>query len=88
MGYLMIVAFVGAYPLMQRAPVEPKIARPAIVFSRPKITLKPGQPCAIPLLNVLRRNWGSDRMAIPVPRWPKSSAEVILPPAPSCDDVK
>jgi len=93
MGYFVIATFLGAYPfvrqpLVQQPRVEPRLAGPPIVLTRPKIALKPGQACAIPLLNVLRRTWGYDRMAVPAPRARRSSPDIIAPPAPSCDDVK
>lgn len=93
MGYFVIATFLGAYPfvqqpLVQQPHVEPRPVRPPIVLNRPKIALKPGQACAIPLRNVLRRRWGYDRMAVPTPRAPRSSPDVIPPPAPSCDDMK
>jgi hypothetical protein len=48
----------------------------------------PGQPCAIPLLNVLH----SIPPPVPMPRVPappgKFHIREVVPPAPSCDDVK
>jgi hypothetical protein len=89
MGYFMLAALAGAFPFGQQVPrTAPKLATP-VAISRPRIVLQPGQVCAIPLLNVLPRNWNGDRhMMVPVPGWPASSKEVIQPPAPSCDDVR
>jgi hypothetical protein len=69
-------------------PLPPGFAPPALVAPRPRIVLKPGQKCAIPLTNVLRRNWGHDRMAFHPPRPETPSRDIIPPPGPSCDDVK
>jgi len=98
MGYLLVVAFVGAYPFLQ-APPKPFPGSPQLRIypwanrnldiAKPKITLKPGQACAIPLLNVLQpRDKEIDRMVIPAPSFRASPQEVVEPPAPSCDDVK
>ena len=90
MGYFMIVAIMGAYPIPLQPPVQPRFARPAIVTTKPKTALKPGQGCAIPLLNVLRPNWGRDPMTFR-PRQPppqQMSKDFVQPPSPSCDDVR
>ena len=90
MGYYLLVAMLGGFPPAQppRAPL--KIVPPRTVVSvRPKITLKPGQACAIPLLNVLRKEWREDEKMVkhlPPPAYP--SSDVAPVPAPSCDDVK
>jgi hypothetical protein len=98
MGYLLVVAFVGAYPFLQAPPgtfhSSPQLriypwANRQVDTGRPKVTLKPGQACAIPLLNVLTpRNKNVDRMAIPAPSFRPLPGDVVEPPAPSCDDVK
>jgi len=89
MGYFMLAALAGAFPFGPQTPrTAPKLVNP-VVISKPKIVLKPGQVCAIPLLNVLPRNWNGDpHMVRKIPAPFTSSKEVILPPAPSCDDVK
>lgn len=72
-------------------PQPPRFAPPPLRFvPRPKIVLKPGQKCAIPLTNVLRRDWGHDRIAFPPRRGSPQfqSRDLIPPPGPSCDDVK
>lgn len=91
MGYYMLVAYIAGSPFFQLPPrVRPPLQAPQGFFNRtPKIALKPGQACAIPLLNVLPRGPGSDRgMVKHVPPAPVPSPEIVLPPAPSCDDVK
>jgi hypothetical protein len=50
------------------------------------ITLLPGQPCSIPLLNVPRGNT-NDRIAMPAPP-DVDHMPAIAVPAPSCNDVK
>ncbi len=54
----------------------------------PKIQLAPGQKCAIPLTNVLKKDAADNRMVFhPAP--PKNpAAGLVPPPAPSCDDVR
>jgi len=58
-----------------------------------KLTLKPGQPCAIPLINVLPPGPNPDPgiLGKVPPRDPsgdKFAMKDVIPPAPSCDDVK
>jgi hypothetical protein len=91
MGYFLIAAMVGGQPFWPVPPrIQPKVTPPGVVWVKPRIALKPGQACAIPLLNVLPRRWGHDdmvkRMAPPPPQ--EKSPEIVTPPAPSCDDVK
>jgi len=55
----------------------------------PKVQLAPGQKCAIPLTNTLKKDTTNDRMVFhpaPPPKGP--AAGIVLPPAPSCDDVR
>ena len=92
MGYFVLLAALGGYPWAQAAPPQGKMRNPpppAVVYVRPKIVLRPGQACAIPLLNVLPKDWrGDDKMVKRVPPPPSPSADVVAPPAPSCDDVR
>jgi len=44
--------------------------------------------CAIPLLNVLKKDRTNDHMTFHVPPKSTSKMPVISPPAPSCDDVR
>jgi hypothetical protein len=66
-------------------------AAPAVEPPRERISLKPGQACAIPLLNVLRRDNVDPKMILP--SGPAMGARmdakirIVAPPAPSCDDV-
>ena len=46
------------------------------------------QKCAIPLLNVLKKDLTNDHMVVHVPPSSSASIVVITPPAPSCDDVR
>lgn len=46
------------------------------------------QKCAIPLLNVLKKEPTNDRMVVHVPPSNSPSIVVITPPTPSCDDVR
>ena len=89
MGYLVIAAVLGVYPFLQ--PPQPRIlprnAPPQAIVVQPKALAEP-KLCAIPLTNVLRRNWGYDRMVVPHLLPPRQKAEVVAPPAPSCDDVQ
>src|SRR6478752_7386822 len=98
MGYLLVVAFMGAYPFVQAPPgtfqrppqlrLNPWASR-QVNIAKPKITLKPGQACAIPLINVLRqRDKKIDPMIVPAPSFRPLPGDVVEPPAPSCDDVK
>jgi hypothetical protein len=54
----------------------------------PRMRLAPGQKCAIPLTNVLKKDATGDRMIFhpAAPRNP--AAGLVPPPAPSCDDVR
>jgi hypothetical protein len=91
MGYYMLVAYIAGSPFFQLPPgARPPLRAPQGFFDRTrKITLKPGQLCAIPLLNVLPRGSGTDRgMVKHLPPTPVPSAEIVQLPAPSCDDVK
>jgi hypothetical protein len=61
------------------------------VVTNGKIALAPGQPCAIPLKNVLPEAAATadEKMIVPVPKSPpRFPAREVSPPAPSCDDVK
>ncbi|SPE34702.1 conserved exported hypothetical protein [Candidatus Sulfopaludibacter sp. SbA3] len=60
----------------------------AAVRTQPKITLAPGQKCAIPLLNVLKKDNTNDHMTIQVPPSHGWTMPIVAPPAPSCDDVR
>jgi hypothetical protein len=54
----------------------------------PRIELAPGQKCAIPLKNGLKKDTTNDRMIFH-PSLPKPpAAGFVPPPAPSCDDVR
>ena len=68
--------------LMAAPPVEPP---------RERISLKPGQACSIPLLNVLRRDNVDPKMILPsgpmVGAKMDAKIRIVAPPAPSCDDV-
>lgn len=88
MGYIMLATLVGAFPFGSQWPrPEPKPVNPVII-DRLRTALKPGQVCAIPLINVLPRRWNGDpRMRIPIPK-PVLPKDVVAPPAPSCDDVR
>ena len=90
MGYLMIVALVGGYPFyMPRPPrIQPRFVPPVVRQVPPRIALRPGQKCAIPLLNVLPNHRFYDNMVKRLPPAPRPSPEIVEPPAPSCDDVK
>jgi hypothetical protein len=91
MGYYMLVAYMAGSPFFPLPPrVRPPLQAPQGFFNRTRtITLKPEQACAIPLLNVLPRGPGYDRgMVKHLPPTPVPSAEIVSPPAPSCDDVK
>ena len=87
-------------PRMRQFQVNPEIwkkffknqkgpATPFVPVSRKRVTvtLKPGQPCAIPLTNVLKFPM-SDHMIFPTPPPEKFPILQVVPPAPSCDDVK
>lgn len=79
MGYFMLITMVGALPYVpQRLAIAPE----------PKILLKPHQVCAIPLLNALKRPWNFDRAMVKQVPPPAPSKDVVVPPAPSCDDVR
>jgi hypothetical protein len=90
MGYFVLVAMLGGFPPGQPPRPPVKIVPPrTVVKVRPKIALKPGQACAIPLLNVLPKEWrGDDKMVKRIAPPPYPSGDVVAPPAPSCDDVK
>lgn len=60
---------------------------PAKAAVQEKSALAPGQPCAIPLVNVLR-SVPHDRMLIPAVPSARSTTPEVRLPAPSCDDVK
>jgi hypothetical protein len=54
-----------------------------------KIELAPGQKCAIPLTNALKKDTTNDRMVFhPAPATKSPAAGIVTPPAPSCDDVR
>ena len=60
MGYIMLATLVGAFPFGSQLPrTEPKPVNPVII-DRLRTVLKPGQVCAIPLINVLPRKWNGD----------------------------
>ena len=90
MGYFALVAMLGGFPWGQ--PPQPPlrtVPQRTVMKVRPRIALKPGQACAIPLLNVLPKDWRADeKMVKRIPSPPVPSADVVAPPAPSCDDVK
>ena len=89
MGYFMLATLVaGAFPFGPLPPrMPPRTVNPAIT-GRLKPLLKPGQVCAIPLVNVLPRRWNRDpRFVVPVPA-PVLPKDVVAPPVPSCDDVR
>jgi hypothetical protein len=44
--------------------------------------------CAIPLINVLKKDPANDRMVFHVAPSNRGTMAVIPPPAPSCDDVR
>ncbi|HXB69945.1 MAG TPA: hypothetical protein VNY05_16955 [Candidatus Acidoferrales bacterium] len=66
-------------------------AAPAAQPPRERISLKPGQACAIPLLNVLRPENVDPKMILPsgpaVGARIEARIRIVTPPAPSCDDV-
>ncbi len=64
--------------------------KPPAVATPPKITLAPGQQCAIPLLNALKKDATNDPMIrhLRPPKNPAASKGIVPPPAPSCDDVR
>ena len=54
----------------------------------PKAALAPGQKCAIPLVNALKKDETHDPMVHhPAPAG-APNAFIVPPPAPSCDDVR
>lgn len=61
---------------------------PAAPEQQPKITLAPGQKCAIPLANALKKDETRDKMVFHLPPAKHGTIAVIAPPAPSCDDVR
>lgn len=89
MGYLMLATLVvGAFPFGPPMPRTPPRTVNPFIIGRLKPLLKPGQVCAIPLVNVLPRRWhGDPRFVVPVPA-PVLPKDVVAPPAPSCDDVR
>ncbi|HUI55124.1 MAG TPA: hypothetical protein VLY04_09140 [Bryobacteraceae bacterium] len=60
-----------------------------VIMVAPKVTLAPGQACAIPLVNVLRTD-PHDRIVVAPRRFQtfEPKAPQVKVPAPSCDDVK
>ena len=54
----------------------------------PKVELAPGQPCAIPLLNALKKETTNDKMVHLLPPSKEAKIVTVSPPAPSCDDVR
>lgn len=87
MGYLVFAAVMGVYPFLPQPQVVPRNLRPPAIVIQPRVSQEP-KLCAIPLTNVLRRNWGYDRMVVPRLLPQRQKAEVVEPPAPSCDDVQ
>ncbi len=83
-----------------RVAPEELLRRPGLpapgIWLTPKgaaIPLAHGQPCAIPLINVLTKEAArmDEKMVIPLP--PKDgprqfTMKEVTPPAPSCDDIK
>ena len=65
--------------------------RAAVPQAGNKLTLKPGQKCAVPLKNVLPAGMDPDPAMVKAPP-PTPGAGLPMkeasPPAPSCDDVK
>ena len=91
MGYFVLIAFMGAYPFPPQQQLRNFLRHPApqaVVNVKPGISLKPGQACAIPLVNALHGQWSDDNMVKHLQPAPRPSADVVPPPAPSCDDVK
>ena len=95
MGYLMILALAGAFPFTPQPRTQPKFVAPFRLNGKQMTVLKPGQACAIPLRNALRRDWGFDNMVKQIPKPPAAQAAaepkdkmVVPPPAPSCDDAR
>jgi hypothetical protein len=62
---------------------------PSAPMAEPKqgLSLQPGQPCAIPLLNVLPRGNVDPKMILPAGPPVDARIRIVAPPAPSCDDV-
>jgi hypothetical protein len=72
--------------------VKPKeklfLAAPGPRADAGKLTLKPGQPCAVPLKKALAPSPNPDpKMIVNIAPQSFPVSEVVLP-APSCDDVK
>ena len=53
-----------------------------------KVTLQPGQKCAIPLQNALKKDETNDKMVFHSAPSKGSTIVIVPPPAPSCDDVR
>ncbi len=53
-----------------------------------KLALRPNQPCAVPLTNVLKPSAQPEPMIIPTPSPDGFPIRQVPLPAPSCDDVK
>ena len=60
-----------------------EVAKPA-----PKVVLSPGQPCAIALVNALKKDPTNDHMVVHVEPPAGTTFAIVSPPAPSCDDVR
>jgi hypothetical protein len=59
-----------------------------VMMPKERIVLKLAQPCAIPLLNVLRRDNVDPKMILVPGPEVDGKIRIVAPPAPSCDDVK
>lgn len=70
------------FPDLKSLPARPPVQPPAR-----RITLKPGQPCAIPLVTVVPRDV-DPKMIVAPRRSVESKVQTVRLPAPSCDDVK
>jgi hypothetical protein len=70
------------FPDLKSLPASAGANRPA-----ERVILKPGQPCAVPLLRVTPRDV-DPKMILPSGPPVDSRIRIVTPPAPSCDDVK
>jgi hypothetical protein len=93
MGCLLSAVLAAACPFPQAAHTfqirVPPPPNGRFVISGKPIVRKPARVCAIPLLNALHgKTWDLDRMAISPPPSPSWFRDIVVPPAPSCDDAK
>lgn len=72
--------------------IQVLVAAALLMQAAPKIQLAlPAHRCAIPLVNLLKRDTrlsDIDRMIKPLPRNSPDSKFVVAPSVPACDDVR